>query len=188
MKVFFNSKPQKGCIKSPPLPLNLKRCQKLPLQWAQTQPGSHKDSHRSAHTEQKVYSFFLCSSDSGWQGEAVFLHESCQSGNRAGLGPQQCYGRVSAYGFIVCVFMCLNRCVCVVNICVCVFIGRIQGGVSSLETKPATGSRWRLCSTQRVQSAAARVRWHHESCNMSKRLCLFHTDGWFVWIHTAVVK
>lgn len=123
MKVFFNSKPQKGCIKSPPLPLNLKRCQKLPLQWAQTQPGSHKDSHRSAHTEQKVYSFFLCSSGSGWQGEAVFLHESCQSGNRAGLGPQQCYGRVSAYGFIVCVFMCLNRCVCVLltSVCVCVY-------------------------------------------------------------------
>lgn len=58
----------------------------------------------------------------------------------------------------VCFHVSEQVCVCVVNICVCVFIGRIQGGVSSLETKPATGSRWRLCSTQRVQSAAARVR------------------------------
>lgn len=121
MKVFFSFKPQKGYIKSPSLPLNMKGCQKLPLQWSQIQPGSHKDSHRSTHTEQKVYSFFLCSLDSGWQGEAVFLHESRQSGNRAGLGPQQCYGRVSAYGFILCVFMCLHRCVCVVNVSVCVY-------------------------------------------------------------------
>lgn len=38
-----------------------------------------------------------------------------------------------------------------------VFIGRMRGGGGSSETTQATGSHWRLFSTQRAQSAAVRV-------------------------------
>lgn len=60
--------------------------------------GREVTTHTHAHTEsyvievnEQVHSSFVpCLPDSGRQGEIVLLNESCQSGNRAGLGPKQC--------------------------------------------------------------------------------------------------
>lgn len=58
--------------------------------------------------------------------------------------------------FVMCVFVWLQVKMCCYYLCV--IVGRMQGDVGSLWTKLATGSHWRLCSTQHVQSVAARVR------------------------------
>ncbi len=76
--------------------------------------------------------------------------------------------------FVVCacVHLCMGARAGVRYNHLCVIVGRTRGDVRILEITRATGSHWRPYSTQRAQSAAARVRRQHDEAFISYGLPL----------------